>query len=273
MQPDLLRSLNKTLYPSESVHQAKIEGHFGRKLLRPLSPGERGYLQGLDLFFVVFTNRSGSTYLTELLHLMGAGNQPHAEQFNEAPVLRRVKKAKIPTFTDYLLNVARQQRKVSQGNRIGYKIGPAQLFWLTRLGVLEHFRSLRLIYSLREDRVAQAVSHMKASATGRWHTLMPIRRQKQVAYSRKELLKYLRGISRSQELFDYYCSLHQPQRLDVVYEQVLEDPCREMARMADFLGMTEFAPESINLDAVRIQQQRDEDNERLCRLFREEFSF
>ncbi|MDO8862041.1 Stf0 family sulfotransferase [Haliea sp. E1-2-M8] len=270
MEVQLLKSLSDALYPSQSVHQEKIEGHFGDALLRPLSPPEQHELNSLDLFFVVFTNRSGSTYLTELLHLAGAGIHPRAEQFNESSVLDKVRNESIHTFTDYVLSSVREQQ---ENGRVGFKISAAQLFWLTRLGFLPNFRSVRLIHSLREDRIAQAVSHVKARATGQWHTLMPLKNSQPVPYSRREMLKCLRGISRSQELCNYYSSIHQPPRLDVVYERVLEDPYRELQRMANFLGIAGFRAKRVKLDAVVIQQQRDQENERLSNIFKEEFGF
>ncbi|MEX0827408.1 MAG: Stf0 family sulfotransferase, partial [Haliea sp.] len=270
MQVKLLKSLNSALYPSKSLHQEKIEEHFGEALVRALSPHEQKELSRLNLFFVVFTNRSGSTYMTELLHLLGAGIHPRAEQFNESSVLRKAKNESIPTFTDYLVSIVREQQ---ENGRVGFKISATQLFWLTQLGFLPNFRSVRLIHSLREDRIAQAVSHVKARATGQWHTLMPAKSSEPIIYSRREILKCLRGISRSQELCNYYCSIHQPLRLDVVYERTLEDPYREMKRMADFLSISGFFAKRVKLDAVVIQQQRDEENERLSKKFKEEFDF
>lgn len=270
MQVELLKSLNNALYPTKSLHQEKIEEHFGEALLRALSPQEQKELSGLNLFFVVFTNRSGSTYMTELLHLSGAGIHPGDEQFNEPSVLLKAKNESIPTFTDYLLNIVREQQ---ENGRVGFKISAIQLFWLTQLGLLTNFRSVRLIHSVREDRIAQAVSHVKARATGQWHTLMPATSSQPVSYSRREMLRCLRGISSSYELCNYYCSIHQPPRLDVVYERILEDPYRELQRMTNFIGIAGFRAKRVKLDAVVIQQQRDEENERLSRKFKEEFDF
>lgn len=271
MQHEVLGSLNKMLYPSESAHREEIEACFGGNLLRPLTPEEERELASTDLFFVVFSNRSGSTYLTELLHLMEAGIHPRAEQMNGASVRRRFEDAAVATFTDYFLAVLREQRK---DGRVGLKISPAQLFWVTQLGLLQPFRSVRLINSLRRDRVAQAASHAKARATGQWHSLMPARRpDQQVEYSREEMLRCLRGISRSQELLSYYSSIHQPPLLDIVYEHVLEDPRAAMTSMAEFLQIPGFRADSVSLDAVGIQPQRNQDNERLCEAFRREFAF
>ena len=90
-------------------------------------------------------------------------------------------------------------------------------------------------------------------------------------YSREEIVRSLSVISNRRELFNYYCALHHPARLDVVYERVLTDPGREIKRMASFLGYEDFDAGTVDLSAIVIKQQRNQENERLKQMFIEEF--
>ena len=76
MQPDILSGLNPDLYPCHSHHQEEIADYFGQSMLRQMSAAERKRLAALDLFFIAFTNRCGSTLLAELLNQRGLGIPP-----------------------------------------------------------------------------------------------------------------------------------------------------------------------------------------------------
>jgi LPS sulfotransferase NodH len=268
MDPSVVAALEPRFYPTASVHQENVEKHFGQALLRELGEDELQLLQGLDLYFVVFTNRSGSTYLTEIMHQMGAGVHPRAEFFNYDMVVTACEREGFRTFTDYLLHVIRDNHRNAL---IGFKISIHQLFWATRLGLLQPFRSVKLIESVRADVLGQAVSHYKARATGKWHSLMPGGSDAPVAYAREEILKSLFAISNRTGLLNYYCAIHGLPRLEVVYETLLAQPRAEISRLAGYLGMRDFDPAAVDMGAIGIQQQRNEENERLRAAFINEF--
>ena len=268
MQHDIIATLNPKFSPTDSIHEKKIKKHFGRKLLRQWTDQERKLLGAKDLYFVVFTNRSGSTYLTEIMHLMGAGVHPRAELFNGHKVIAMAKKMDCPTFSDYLLAIVERD---CQAGRVGFKISTQQLFWLTKLGLLDVFGSVSIVNSLREDLLGQAVSLHKARTTGQWHTLMPSVGKASVSYSRKKILLCLQAISHAREQLNYYCALHHPARIDVSYEELLANPIGEMERLARFLEMEEFEAGQVDLGSVGIKQQRNEESESLKRAFMEEF--
>jgi len=117
----------------------------------------------------------------------------------------------------------------------------------------------------------QAVSHFKARATGRWHSLMPGGSDAPVEYSREEILRSLLVISNRTGLLNYYCSIHGLSRLEVVYESLLAAPRAEISRLAGFLGMSGFDPADVDMGAIGIQQQRNEENERLKAAFISDF--
>ena len=148
MQLDILPTIEPGLYPYQSEHQQEIENHFGASLLRTLSPAEIQDLNNLDIFFVVFTNRCGSTFLTQIMHQIGFGIPPKVEVFNSDLLIASCKEHDITSFTQYFLQLVAGWNKNQQ---VGFKIGPQQLFWLTKTGLLSHFRNLSVIRSQRRD--------------------------------------------------------------------------------------------------------------------------
>ena len=272
MQTDHLGELNRQLYPYNSAHQEAIEDFFGDALLRPLSAAEREHLASCKLFLVGFSNRSGSTLLTELMHQVGMPVPPRAEVFNGEEVTLVSQRDSYATFTDFFLSLVNNWLSDGQA---GFKIGARQLFWLTRTGLLEHFHSVRLITPRRSDRLSQAVSLYIARQTGIWTEVKSDAPQpsREVGYSREGLVQALQTIAVTHYLFDYYCDLHCPPRLEVEYESLLQDPQHEMSRVAGFLGYQGAESARADLDAVQIRQQRNELNARLGERFRTEFQW
>ena len=271
MQTDHLSELNRQLYPYNSDHQETVEKFFGDALLRPLTAAEREHLGACNLFLVGFSNRSGSTLLTELMHQVGMPVPPRAEVFNGEEVTLVSERDGYATFTDFFLSLVNNWLSDGQA---GFKIGARQLFWLTRTGLLSHFNSVRLINPRRRDRLSQAVSLYIARQTGVWtEEKAAAQAPRAVEYSREGLVQALQTIGVTHYLFDYYCDLHCPPRLEVEYERLLQDPQREMSRVAAFLGYERAEPGRADLDAVHIRQQRDDLNVRLGERFRAEFQW
>ena len=92
-----------------------------------------------------------------------------------------------------------------------------------------------------------------------------------IRYSRIEILRCLHAIHDGQHLFTYYADMHSLPSLDVDYEDVLENPGREVNRIAVFLDAPELAEVPVDLAAIDIKQQRNEDNVRLLALFKQDF--
>jgi len=269
MQLDILPTIEPDLYPSHSEHQEEIERYFGPSLLREPSPAETESLGNLDIFFVLFTNRCGSTFLTEIMNQVGFGIPPRVEVFNSDLLIASCEEHSIPSFTQYFLRLVAGWNKNQQ---VGFKIGPQQLFWLTKTGLLSHFRSLKIINSQRRDRISQAISFYIARQTGQWHSQMY--RNDDVGpipYHRNDILQCLHSIHHGQQLANYYADLHNLPHISVDYENTLTDPDGEIKRLGRFLDAPEITDTPVDLGAVDIRQQRNEDNVRLLELFKQDF--
>lgn len=270
MQLDILSGLNPDLYPSHSHHQEEIADYFGQSLFRQLNTAEKERLAALDVFFIAFTNRCGSTLLAELLNQSGLGIPPRSETFNGDLVVATCEAHSIKSFTDYFLRVVDGW---SNQHRVGFKIGPRQLFWLTRSGFLSQFKAVKIINCRRQDRVAQAVSYYLAEQTGRWHSQMGQGgNAERIPYSREGILGCLQTIHQSQQLINYYADIHNTPIISVDYEDILQQADRQIQRIAEFLGFAPCAVAPVNLDDVTIRQQRNAHNQSLVDQFRQEFS-
>lgn len=269
MQLDIIPSIEQGLYPSLSTHQQEIEQYFGSSLLTNLSPLDKAYLTNLDIFFVVFTNRCGSTLLTEIMHQAGFGIPAKAEVFNSDLLIPCCREFDLLSFTHYFMRLVRGW---SKNNKVGFKISAQQLFWLTKTGLLSHCKSIRLINSKRQDRVSQAISLYIAKQTGQWHSEMARNSNiGPISYCRNEILRCLHSINHGQQLIRYYADIHNLPRISVHYENTLSDPNRETSRLANFLNTPELAQVSVDLETIGIKQQRNEDNIRLLQLFQQDF--
>lgn len=270
MQIEVLSAIEKDLYPFDSHHQQEITGYFGESLCRELTADEIALLGQLDIFLVVFTNRCGSTFLTEIMHQAGLPVPPRSEVFNSDSLIPVCEEHDIGSLTDYFVQVVSGWGK---GGRVGFKIGARQLFWFTRLGLLSHFNSVRIINSRRRDRVGQAVSLYIARQTGQWHSRMQkVDAPQEIPYSREGVLSCLRSIHEDQQLFEYYVDIHTVPAINVDYEETLSQPDRELSRIADFLGYTLDADTRVDTGAIGISRQSDEENRRLIAQFKREFS-
>jgi LPS sulfotransferase NodH len=268
MRVDFLQSLDQASYPAGSVHQNQIVEYFGDNLIRDFSAGEIERLGSCQVFFIVFTNRSGSNFLSELLQQTGVGIRPATEPFNAQSVIKAADRLGLTSFNDYLLHLL---DATSDNGHAGFKISINQLFALTKMGITQHFGKIRVLHTLRRDVVGQAVSHYKARVTGRWIARSEAFDMEQVDYAPAEILRSLSTIFNRRAAMDYYSAIHQPDRLDVNYEDVLADPRGSVATILDFLGLDSAAAARTDPRAVSMRQQRDMVNAKLKRRFHEDF--
>jgi len=91
-------------------------------------------------------------------------------------------------------------------------------------------------------------------------------------FCRNDLLRCLHlFIHSGQELTNYYTAMHNIPSITVEYENTLANPDREIQRLASFMECLQVTDTPVDLGAVNIKQQRNEENERLLQLFKEEF--
>ena len=269
MLVDTLQSLPTALYPAMCEHQGEIEAYFGDACYRPLTAVEVKKLEALSLVVVAFTNRSGSTLLTSLLNQAGVGVPPRAEVFNSDSVTLVAKAHDIPSFTDYFLDVTLGW---ARDDVVAFKLGPRQLFWLTKVGLLSAMADVRLVNVVREDVIAQAVSLYLARVTGQWHSDMNAAVEAStIPYSHTGILDALQTISVDQYLIRYYSDLHGLHSRTVSYESLVQSPETTTRDVLHSLEIEVSPSNIIDVAAVAVRQQATDHNRQLVEKFRTEF--
>lgn len=269
MQMERLSGLDEELYPARSQHRQEIERYYDNAPLRPFTVAEKQFLGQIDLFLVAFSNRSGSTLLTEVLNQAGFGVPPKSEVFNSEVALHVCREYQSNSFSDYLFSTVEGWHREQLA---GFKIGPRQLFWLAEVGFLSLFRSLRIINPCRRDVVAQAVSFYIAGQTGQWQSEMALQRPiAELEYSAQEILQCLRIIHSDQQLIEYFLNIHGVDFRRMYYEDLVTGPDAELAEIASFLGPRSPKLSAVKLGNVGIQRQATSKNTEFADRFRADF--
>ena len=198
----------------------------------------------------------------------GLGFYPTGEPLNIQSVRNISARQDIDNFTDYLLFLV---RRCQCDGVAGFKMTIDQLFDLTRLGVLEPFGDIKLVHSVRRDLLAQAISHFKARETGKWVSQTKSEAPVEVPYEGADIIRCLHAVTQRRGHYDYYRTLHRVPGINVFYEDVLDDPAAAVTRVGEFLGHS-VDTGAVNIDAVKIKQQRDRVNRELRAQFVADFS-
>ena len=211
----------------------QMEQIFDAGALRPLADAERSALAGIDLFCVLFSNRSGSTLLCDSLYRRGLPIPPQVEILDPSLVAKVSQEAAIPTFTDYFVTAVLGWAK---SGAVGFKAGAAQLAWLDELGYLGCFRSLRLLSTARRDKVAQAVSLYLAQQSGQWHAGMPASlAPEEVPYDAQGIAAALETVTGMDAAIRDFAQQSGAPLLELMYEDLLERPDEVLTHCATYL--------------------------------------
>jgi LPS sulfotransferase NodH len=124
----------------------------------------RAVCANTKLIFVLFSNRTGSNLVTDILEQSGFGHGATNEPFLANTIISTAKELRLSGLDHYLAETIREWRK----NEICFlKISWDALFWLISEGILgEMLPQAIFIWTKRRDKVAQAISYVKAVRTG-----------------------------------------------------------------------------------------------------------
>ena len=266
MNAEFLEGLKPDEYPYDAHYATELRSIFDERFLRELTNVEKEALNKLTFVPLLFGNRSGSNLLTECLHLSGMGFPNHGEPMNTPSVKKISQRHQIETFTDYFLFLIQRYQR---NNVIGFKMGINQLFDLTRTGLTQHFGNVKLLQSLRHDRLAQAVSHYIAKASGSWSTMQKQELSNDPPYSAEAILRFLRRGARLEADSRLFTTIHGTPSLEVWYEDFVKDAKTQVRAIADFLGC-EADVNSVNLTTTAVQPQNRAINVQYANRFRNE---
>ena len=268
MDHEFLQKLNIDQYPFDPHYALGLRALFGDQFQRELTSEEITELSSVTFCPILFGNRSGSNLLSDTLFRAGLGFPEHGEPLNVASVERISNRHNLETFTDYFLFLTRQWRR---HNTVGFKISIGQLFDLTRTGLVSHFANIKLLHSVRRDKVAQAVSHYIAKASGNWSSKSEDLSQNDILYSAEDILRFLRRGARLQADFELYQTIHGFDGIEVWYEDLIRQPHDQVSTVAAFLGCPVDLT-SLDVESAATRPQTSALKEKFAARFRSDLS-
>lgn len=240
-----------------------LRDQHGRDIARHLKlrDGDSAALPpGLTYVFIVFTNRSGSTFLGELLASTGFFN-PAGEPLNGDEVLRRSAEHGWQGFGQYFAGIAAEQ---ARNGHFVLKASIGQLSVLTQNGILPRIiGQSRFIVAERGDKLAQAISWRIASVTGRYRSFdSPAARAP--TYDGAALRRHVEDAVEAHATISRFMALNGIAPLTVSYELLTSRPAAVGQILCAELGQPAL---TCDLSQVRLERQATD----LNREWRERF--
>ena len=132
--------------------------------------------------------------------------------------------------------------------------------------VLQPLANLHFVRLLRRDRLAQAISWLRALQTGQYRSSQP--RRSDIAYDGTALMERILEIARAEASWDAYFAKTGLAPLALVYEDVTADPANAVRRVTSFIGVDAA---SMDHAAVDLIAQRDANTEEWRQRFLAEY--
>jgi LPS sulfotransferase NodH len=232
-----------------------------------------------NLFAVVCTPRSGSSFLCDLLKLNGAGNPL---EHLRSPLLYMIKHRQRLNI-DLELLLRKILYRCSENRLFGTKVISHFFFDLLEIlnqdemeKLMSFFRHFKIIYLYRENKTAQAVSKFLASKSQFWHSTAPNRSLSEyreqiqaIEYdfaSIKEI--YERLIEDERRLENLIDASGFEKVIKIDYESLKENSEAEMKKILDFLNI-ELKHINLQSDFEVLSSNR---SEQLIARFNQEYS-
>jgi LPS sulfotransferase NodH len=130
-----------------------------------------------------------------------------------------------------------RRRRTSPNGVFGYKVFLSNYLRTMEQHpeLLKHMRGNKVIFLRRRDKVAQAVSHVRAVQTGSWFAGAPEREQP--VYDFRKLLGFHHYTHQQDLRWERAFELTETDPLRLVYEDVVADPDGAVRAVCDFLGV------------------------------------
>lgn len=215
--------------------------------------------------FLCFTNRCGSNYTAELL---ASGRRfPRAgENLNADTVIDHAKQNNFVSFQEYFSFLADHTMK---HDIISIKVAPAHLELLWKSGILARIigRS-QFILIERNDKLAQAISHLIAFQTGKFMSTANVPESKnQPVFDRDTLNKIIATIINEYRDFNLFFARNGLIPVRIIYEQLVRHPVEVLSMACESIGFPDL---QINPGNATLSKQADQLNAEWRRKYLEE---
>ena len=221
-------------------------------------------------FVICFVNRSGSNLLARALHSSGRFGLA-GEFLNHPRVLKVSREHGIRTLADYLRHT--QAHHSSQNGVFGTKLGWAQLYYLTRLGLIpEVLENPRFVMIERDDLLGQAISYAIAHQTKAWTSKhQPV--STSYRYDGEDILRRIHSISAAYARFRDYFAVFGIKPVTVSYEELEAELVGTVQRVIEQLAIPETGCSRVRPGRIAIKRQRGVLNEEIRARFQEAYGF
>lgn len=211
---------------------------------------------------ICFTNRSGSTYLGELL--ASTGRVGKAREFLNAPMVERISREHgIRSFAGYLRHLA---TTFGREGVLSMKVGIGQLAGLAESGLLDRFLpNPGFVFVERADLLAQAVSWEVARQSGAWTSEQEATGEPR--YDFAAIDARIDAITHENALFRQFFAKNGLGFSHVLYEHLVDDVEGTIARIGRDLGMDGLSPSP---EAVRLERQASDLNRQFAEHYQEQ---
>lgn len=226
-------------------------------------PRESGGGESTDMNYIIAcTTRTGSTLLCDLLAQTGRHGQAH--EFYEPILFDQLIKplGGFTAFDEELADPAgyfsKLRRQLASDNGIfGVKVQARQIEWFAPTLASpagESLRSAAYIRLTREDRLAQAISGVKALQTGGWHSGIATTLKPQ--FDAAMITAQLAKIADWEAQWDAFFAQHALTPLQLTYEELTANLPAALEAVAGHIGLPLEAGEAQSL-TPRIARQSD----------------
>lgn len=187
-------------------------------------------------YFVLFTPRSGSSWLTERIAQHGVAGHP-AEWFNPDLMQSAMNNFRYPCRDIVGYCQALKERHASPAGFFGAELTATHLAMLDELGAVETcFPQRRHIVHLRQDLVLQAVSLFLATESGYFHASQDANRGREVAYHEGRIRKWVEQLLLEEQQLAAYLQARPGGYYLSWYEALQADPDRVVGEILQYLG-------------------------------------
>lgn len=253
-------------YPQEHeqalVEYFQQEGH--RFLDGPLEPATKTNVA------ICFVNRCGSNWLAALLaatDLIG-----HAEEIFNAPRFTKVcKNNEIRSFSEGIFVHATAKTDHKPDTFIT-KLSWDQLYFLSKFRIIpEMLPNTKFILMHRRNKAAQALSLLVAQQTGQWTSQYNSGKNGKRdldAISDTDITHVIGSIVERYKSFHQYFATFGITPIEIYYEDITENPEREITRLVEALNLNPDGKEwQLDESKVKIKKQSDTEAEKRVALY------
>ena len=217
-----------------------------------------------------FTNRCGSNWLSALMAATGLIG--HADEFFNAPrLLKTAENTKATSFSTAFKNQALAKTEQTEGRFIT-KLSWDQLFFFAKTRIIpDMMPNTKFIQMHRRDKAGQALSMCVAEQTGQWTSIWNSGKKGKRDLDRitdLEIQNRIDEVTFKDQQFERYFGTFGSEVVTVYYEDIVENPLREITRLVAELGLNpDGKPWELDESKVKLSKQSDEQSQKRLAVF------